>query len=64
MPKDNTSKEYFAKLLSEKNIKLSKEDFEESYLSYRNFRKNYRDLLSDDVTDFEPRQRIFKTKNE
>jgi hypothetical protein len=64
MPKDNTSKEYFAKLLSEKNIKLSKEDFEQSYLSYRNFRKNYRDLLSDDVTDFEPRQRIFKTKNE
>mgnify|MGYP001564046056 FL=1 len=64
MPKDNTSKEYFAKLLSEKNIKLSKEDFEQSYLSYRNFRKNYRDLLSDDGTDFEPRQRIFKTKNE
>ncbi len=64
MPKDNTSKEYFYKLLSEKNIKLSKEDFEQSYLSYRNFRKNYRDLLSDDLTDFEPRQRIFKTKNE
>ena len=59
MKKDITTKEYFKKLLVDKNIKLSEEDFEQSYLSYRNFRKNYSDLLKEDFSQFEPRQRIF-----
>tara|TARA_Y100001970_G_scaffold1130_1_gene1319 strand:+ start:4594 stop:4785 length:192 start_codon:yes stop_codon:yes gene_type:complete len=59
MKKDITTKEYFKKLLEDKNIKLSEEDFEQSYLSYRNFRKNYSDLLKEDFSQFEPRQRIF-----
>ena len=59
MKKDITTKEYFKKLLEDKNIKLSEEDFEQSYLSYRNFRKNYSDILKEDFSQFEPRQRIF-----
>lgn len=59
MKKDITTKEYFKKLLEDKNIKLSEEDFDQSYLSYRNFRKNYSDLLKEDFSQFEPRQRIF-----
>jgi hypothetical protein len=59
MKKDITTKEYFKKLLEDKNIKLSGEDFEQSYLSYRNFRESYSNLLSEDFSEFEPRQRIF-----
>jgi len=59
MKKDITTKEYFKKLLEDKNIKLSDEDFEQSYLSYRNFRESYSNLLEEDFSEFEPRQRIF-----
>ena len=59
MKKDITTKEYFKKLLEDKNIKLSDEDFEQSYLSYRNFRESYSNLLKEDFSEFEPRQRIF-----
>jgi len=60
MKKDITTKEYFKKLLEDKNIKLSSdEDFEQSYLSYRNFRESYSNLLEEDFSEFEPRQRIF-----
>ena len=59
MKKDLTTKEYFKKLLEDKNIKLSDEDFEQSYLSYRNFRESYSNLLEEDFSEFEPRQRIF-----
>ncbi|MBA47305.1 MAG: hypothetical protein CL893_04365 [Dehalococcoidia bacterium] len=59
MKKDLTTKEYFKKLLEDKNIKLSDEDFEQSYLSYRNFRESYSNLLNEDFSEFEPRQRIF-----
>jgi len=59
MKKDITTKEYFKKLLEDKNIKLSDEDFEQSYLSYRNFRESYSNLLEENFSEFEPRQRIF-----
>ena len=59
MKKDITTKEYFKKLLEDKNIKLSDEDFDQSYLSYRNFRESYSNLLEEDFSEFEPRQRIF-----
>lgn len=59
MKKDISTKEYFKQLLENKNIKLSDEDFDQSYLSYRNFRKSYSDLLKEDYSEFEPRQRIF-----
>jgi len=59
MKKDITTKEYFKKLLEDKNIKLSDEDFEQSYSSYRNFRESYSNLLEEDFSEFEPRQRIF-----
>ena len=59
MKKDITTKEYFKKLLEDKNIKLSDEDFEQSYLSYMNFRESYSNLLEEDFSEFEPRQRIF-----
>ena len=59
MKKDITTKEYFKKLLEDKNIKLSDEDFEQSYLSYMNFRESYSNLLNEDFSEFEPRQRIF-----
>lgn len=59
MKKDITTKEYFKKLLEDKNIKLSDDDFEQSYLSYRNFRESYSNLLEEDFSEFEPRQRIF-----
>ena len=64
MKNNKTSKEYFNNLLNEKNISLSKYDFEQSYLSYRNFRKNYSELLEQEYSNFEPRQRIFDIKNE
>ncbi len=64
MRKDITSKEYFLKLLNEKNIALTKEDFEQSYLSYRNFRRNYSEIMSDDFSEFEPRQRMFDISDE
>jgi hypothetical protein len=59
MKKDISTKEYFKQLLENKNIKLCDEDFDQSYLSYRNFRKSYSDLLKEDYSEFEPRQRIF-----
>ena len=62
--KEFSSKEIFISLLESKNIKLSKEDFDQSYLSYKNFRKNYKEMLSDDFNDFEPRQRIFDLSDE
>ncbi len=64
MAKENNSKEIFIKLLEEKNITLSKEDFEQSHLSYSNFRKNYTEILSDDFSEFEPRQRMFDINDE
>lgn len=64
MRKDITSKEYFLKLLNEKNIALTKEDFEQSYLSYRNFRRNYSEIMNDDFSEFEPRQRMFDISDE
>lgn len=64
MKNNKTSKEYFNNLLNEKDISLSKDDFEQSYLSYRNFRKNYSELLEQEYSNFEPRQRIFDIKNE
>jgi len=64
MRKDITSKEYFLKLLNEKNITLSKEDLEQSYLSYRNFRRNYSEIMNDDYSKFEPRQRMFDISDE
>ena len=59
-----SSKELFQSLLESKNIKLSKEDFDQSYLSYKNFRKNYKEMLNDNFRDFEPRQRIFDLSDE
>ena len=44
--------------------KLSKEDFDQSYLSYKNFRKNYKEMLNDNFSEFEPRQRIFDLSDE
>ena len=44
-----SSKEIFRSLLESKNIKLSKEDFDQSYLSYKNFRKNYKEMLNDNL---------------
>jgi len=64
MRKNITSKEYFLKLLNEKNIALTKEDFEQSYLSYRNFRRNYYEIMNDDFNEFEPRQRMFDISDE
>ncbi|MEC7838038.1 MAG: hypothetical protein VX523_04895 [Chloroflexota bacterium] len=64
MRKDITSKEYFLKLLNEKNIALTKEDFEQSYLSYRNFRRNYSEIMNDDFSEYEPRQRMFDISDE
>ena len=62
--KEFSSKEIFISLLESKNIKLSKEDFDQSYLSYKNFRKNYKEMLNDNFSDFEPRQRIFDLSDE
>ena len=59
-----SSKEIFRSLLESKNIKLSKKDFDQSYLSYKNFRKNYKEMLNDNFSDFEPRQRIFDLSDE
>lgn len=59
-----SSKEIFRSLLESKNIKLSKEDFDQSYLSYKNFRKNYKEMLNDNISNFEPRQRIFDLSDE
>ena len=59
-----SSKELFQSLLESKNIKLSKEDFDQSYLSYKNFRKNYKEMLNDNFSDLEPRQRIFDLSDE
>ena len=59
-----SSKEIFQSLLESKNIKLSKEDFDQSYLSYKNFRKNYKEMLNDNISNFEPRQRIFDLSDE
>ena len=59
-----SSKELFQSLLESKNIKLSKEDFDQSYLSYKNFRKNYKEMLNDNISNFEPRQRIFDLSDE
>ncbi|MBL07228.1 MAG: hypothetical protein CL773_05195 [Chloroflexi bacterium] len=58
------SKEMFLNLLKSRKIKLSKEDFDQSYLSFINFRKNYKEMLNDDFKDFEPRQRIFDLSDE
>ena len=59
-----SSEEIFKSLLDSKNINLSKEDFDQSYLSYKNFRKNYKEILDDDFNHFEPRQRIFDLSDE
>lgn len=59
-----SSEDIFKSLLDSKNIKLSKEDFNQSYLSYKNFRKNYKEILDDDFNHFEPRQRIFDLSDE
>ncbi len=59
-----SSEDIFKSLLDSKNINLSKEDFNQSYLSYKNFRKNYKEILDDDFNHFEPRQRIFDLSDE
>ena len=59
-----SSEDIFKSLLDNKNINLSKEDFNQSYLSYKNFRKNYKEILDDDFNHFEPRQRIFDLSDE
>ena len=59
-----SSEDMFKSLLDSKNINLSKEDFDQSYLSYKNFRKNYKEILDDDFNHFEPRQRIFDLSDE
>tara|TARA_B100000214_G_C23939122_1_gene614764 strand:+ start:310 stop:504 length:195 start_codon:yes stop_codon:yes gene_type:complete len=59
-----SSEDIFKSLLDSKNINLSKEDFDQSYLSYKNFRKNYKEILDDDFNHFEPRQRIFDLSDE
>ncbi|MFL2648491.1 MAG: hypothetical protein FI682_06115 [SAR202 cluster bacterium] len=57
---DNSSeKELFKKLLENKNIKLSEKDFNQSYITYLNFRKIYSSIKEHKFDNFEPRQRNF-----
>lgn len=57
---DNSSeKELFKKLLENKNIKLSEKDFNQSYMTYLNFREIYSSIKEHKFDNFEPRQRKF-----
>tara|TARA_B100001079_G_C16359565_1_gene492247 strand:- start:764 stop:1006 length:243 start_codon:yes stop_codon:yes gene_type:complete len=59
-----SQKQVFKSLLDQKGIILSEQDFNEAYLSYRNFRKTYSELMKENFRDFEPRQRTFGELNE